>query len=89
MKTKKKKIKNGYSDHRKSISARERTRKTQFNNPQMMSWGPLNVQQNNLFKTSSRPVINVGLNEDEEDIDELINKFSEDLEIKSRERKER
>lgn len=69
-----------FEERKRSISAREPTRKIQFNNPQMVSKGPLNVKQNNLFQPNSRTEIIMRVNEDEEDIDELINEFSQDLE---------
>lgn len=73
-----------FEERKRSISAREPTRKIQFNNPELLSNGPLNVKQNNLFQPNSRTEMRLQMNEDEEDIDELINEFSQDLDHRDR-----
>ena len=76
-------------DRKRSISAREPTRKIQMTALSSHHKLPAPIQQNNLFEVNSRPVFensseaNREVVQDEEDIEELINRFSNDLELQS------
>lgn len=76
-------------DRKRSISAREPTRKIQMTALSSHHKLPAPVQQNNLFEVNSRPVFensseaNREVVQDEEDIEELINRFSNDLELQN------
>ena len=73
-------------ESRRSISAKEPVRMTKLSyssssRPQVALKGNLNVKQNALFRENQAPELIIQP-QDEEDIDEIINDFSQDLELR-------